>query len=451
MPQLAGLGLDAKVLGFALVLSFVVALVCGAAPAWRAGSVDPQDALRGGRGAGDGRDHHHALRTLVVVEISLSLVLLIGAGLVLKGFAGLLQKDPGFDPSRVLTLNVSASAARYPNGTSIRRLLDPMLIAVRAVPGVSEAAAINVPPYVNWGSNSNIRYEGMPGDDPTRLPLVEQRTITPEFFRVTGQRLIAGRYLTASDDDRPEAPGVVVVNEALVKRDFKGRDAIGKRFHLSDTTFATIVGVVSDVRNAGPVADPQPEMYWTYLQAGFGTSNFPLFIRVRGADPVAVVSGVRSAVRGVDPSAAIADVRAMPAVIASSLGRPRFYFSLLGTFAAIAIVLAMAGLYGVLSYAVAQRTRELGIRLALGSPRARLVALVTRDGVSLVLAGVAFGLAAGFAAMRLMVSMLYGVSPLDAATWALAVVSLFVPTVLATVVPALRASRADPIVAMRVD
>jgi ABC-type antimicrobial peptide transport system permease subunit len=173
-------------------------------------------------------------------------------------------------------------------------------------------------------------------------------------------------------------------------------------------------------------------------------------IRTQG-DPTDAVAGVRQAIRAADPTAAIADVATMPEVIAHSLGKPRFYVSMFGAFAGVALALAIAGLYGVLSYAVAQRTRELGIRLALGSPRARLVALVTRDGVSLVLAGVAFGLVGGFAAMRLMVSMLYGVSPVDAATWALAVVSLFVPTVLATVVPALRASRADPIVAMRVD
>lgn len=451
MPQLAGLGLDAKVLGFALALSLVVALVCGAAPAWRAGSVDPQDALRGGRGAGDGRDHHHALRTLVVVEISLSLVLLIGAGLVLKGFASLLEKDPGFDASRILTMNVTASAARYPDGTSIRRLLQPMLSAVRVVPGVVEAAAVNVPPYVNWGSNSNVQYEGVPGDDPTRLPIVEQRTVTPEFFRVTGQRLIAGRYLTASDDDRPDAPQVVVVNEALVKRDFKGRDAIGKRFHLTDTTFASIVGVVGDVRNSGPVADPQPEMYWTYLQRGLGSSNFPLFIRVETGNAAAVVSAVRSAVRGVDPSAAIADVHTMPDVIAGSLGRPRFYFSLLGTFAAIAILLAMAGLYGVLSYAVAQRTREIGIRAALGSPRGSIMRLITIDGLTLVGIGVALGLAVAAGVTRLMVFMLYGVSPLDPLTWTAAALLMGVAGLAASIIPARRAARVDPLVAIRVE
>ncbi|MGH7619957.1 MAG: FtsX-like permease family protein, partial [Gemmatimonadaceae bacterium] len=445
------LGLDPGVLAFALVLSVVVALVCGAVPAWRGGAADPQDALRGGRGAGSGRDQHRALEGLVVLEICLSLVLLIGAGLVLKGFAGLLEKDPGFEPSRVMTMTVTTPAARYPNGTSIRRMLEPALAAVRAVPGVAAAAAISATPYAVWGINSNIQYEGVPGNDPTRLPIVEQRTVTTDFFRVTGQRLIAGRLLNASDDERPDAPPVVVVNEALVKRDFKGRDAVGQRFHISDTSFATIVGVVSDIRNAGPITDPQPEMYWTYLQAGQGSSTFPLMIRADGGDPAGVVAGVRGAIRSVDPSAAVADVRRMPDVIAGSLGRPRFYFSLLGTFAAIAIVLAMAGLYGVLSYAVAQRTREIGIRAALGSPRRSIMRLITADGLTLVATGIVAGLVAAAGVTRLMLFMLYGVSPLDPLAWAAAVALLVVAGGAASIIPARRAARVDPLIAIRVE
>ena len=449
MPQLAGLGLDLRVLAFALVLAIVVAIVCGAVPAWRSGSVDPQDALRGGRGGGSGREHHRALEGLVVIEICLSLVLLIGAGLVLKGFAQLVRKDPGFDPTDILTLRVTASAARYPNGTSVKLMLDPSLAAIRAVPGVEDAASISLIPYVNWGNNSNVRYEGMPGDDPTRLPLVEERRVTPSFFSVTRQRLLSGRLLTDADDDRPQAPPVVVVNEALAKRDFHGKDPVGKRFYISDTSFATIVGVVSDIRNAGPIADPQPEMYWTYKQGGYG-SSFPLMIRVAG-DPTSVVAGVRAALHGVDPSAAISSVHSMPEVIATSLGRPRFYFSLLGSFAAIAILLALAGLYGVLSYAVAQRTREIGIRAALGSPRSAILRLITGHGMRLVAGGIVLGLLAGAGLTRLMVFMLYGVSPLDAMTWIAAAVLMLAAGVAASVVPARRAARVDPLVAIQAD
>jgi predicted permease len=386
----------------------------------------------------------------VIVEIALSLVLLIGAGLVLKGFAGLLQKDPGFDTTRVLAMQVTTSATRYASGGSVSGFLEPALDAIRAVPGVEGAGAITLIPYQSWGSNSNIRYEGMPGDDPTRLPLVEQRTVTAGFFGVTAQRLVAGRLLGAGDDNASGAPSVVVVNEALVARDFARRDPIGQRFHTSDTTFATIVGVVSNVRNLGPVAEPGPEMYWSYRQGGAG-SNFPIMIRVARGDPMAALPAVRAAIRGVDPTAAIGTVRRMDDVIARSLGRPRFYFSLLGTFAGVALVLSLAGLYGVLSYAVAQRTREIGIRSALGSSRAAIMRLVAGEGLQLVGWGLVLGLVGGFALTRLMVFMLYGVSPLDPWTWLVAALLMVLAAVAAAVVPARRAARVDPLIAMRAE
>ena len=259
MPQLAGLGVDWRVITFGVAIALVVSLACGAAPAWRNTTIDPQDALRGGRGGGKGREQHRALRALAVLEIALSLVLLIGAGLTLRAFAGLLDKNPGFETEHVLTLNATVASARYPNGTAIRRFLDPALDAVRAVPGVQSAGAINLVPYVNWGWNGNIRYEGASADDPTQWPLVEQRSVTPDFFTVTGQRLLNGRLLRPNDDDAATSPQVAVVNEALVKRDYPGQDPVGRRFYTGDTTKATIVGVVSDIRNVGPFSDPAPE------------------------------------------------------------------------------------------------------------------------------------------------------------------------------------------------
>jgi predicted permease len=314
---------------------------------------------------------------------------------------------------------------------------------------VEAASAITLIPYVNWGNNGNVRYEGQPADDPTRLPLVEYRSVSPEFFSVTRQRVIAGRLLRQQDDERPGSPPVVVVNQALVDRDFKGRDPVGQRFYVTDTSFATIVGVVSDIRNSGPIAAPKPEMYSTYRQGSLGTSNFPIMIRVRGDNPAAFASAVTTAIRGVDPTAAIGDVKTMSEVIAQSLGQPRFYFSLLGTFAAVAVALAIAGLYGVLSYAVAQRTREMGIRAALGSSRRTLMGLVTLEGLRLAGIGLALGLAGGAAVTRLMVFMLYGVSPLDAATWALSALLMIGAAVLAAIVPAIRAARVNPLVAIQ--
>ena len=451
MPQLDGLGIDWRVLVCALVMAAVVALLCGIVPAWRASTVDPQDALRGGRGGGQGRDTHRALRSLVTFEIGLSVTLLIGAGLVLKAFAGLMHEDPGFDPSRILTVQTTVSDARYPDGSSERQFLERSLQAIQTIPGVETAGYINLIPYDNWGWNGNIRYEGHTTDDPTRLPLVEYRVATPSLFAVTKQQLVAGRLLTASDDDRPNALPVVVVNEALVKRDLKGENPVGKRFYISDTSFATIVGVVSDIKNAGPVSPPQPEMYWPAASSAKGSSGFPIMIRVKQGDPTAVTSAVRDAIRGVDRTAAVSNVRPMSEVIATSLGRPRFYFSLLGTFAGVAIVLAAAGLYGVLSYAVAQRTRELGIRAALGSPTRSLMRLITFDGMRLVAGGLVLGLIGGAAATRLMTFMLYGVNPLDTATWSLAALIMVAVGLAATLVPAARAMRVDPIIAIRTE
>ncbi|HEY5062711.1 MAG TPA: ADOP family duplicated permease, partial [Gemmatimonadaceae bacterium] len=451
MQQLGGLSIDGRVIAFALVLSVVVAFACGAVPAWRGAAVDPQDALRGGRGGGAGRDHQRALRALVIIEIASSLVLLIGAGLVLKGFAGLVNNDPGFETTHVLTMQVTTSSARYANETSVRQFLEPALASIRNLPGVEAAGSVSLIPYENWGSNSNMRYEGQPADDPTRMPLVEQRVATPGFFAVTKQRLISGRLLGAGDDETRSSPYVVVVNQALVDRDFKGHDPIGRRFYTGDTTFGTIVGVVSDIRNSGPFEPAHPEMYGSYRQNALGSSSFPLMVRVRGGDPSAVTSAVRAAIRAVDPTAAVSDVSPMPDVIARSLGRPKFYFSLLGSFAAVAVVLAVAGLYGVMSYAMAQRTREIGIRAALGAPRGALLRLVTLEGGRLVGGGLIVGLLGAAAVTRLMTFMLYGVNPLDMSTWIGAAFLLAAAALGASLVPARRAARVDPLIAIQVE
>jgi predicted permease len=451
LPQLVGLSVDARVVAFAITLAGVVALVCGGLPAWRSAAVDPQDALRDGRGGGTSRAHHRVLRALVVAEVALSLVLLLGAGLVLKGFAQLMSKDPGFDPEPILTMQATISPERYPDGSSVERFLEPALQKIREIPGVDAAASISLIPYDNWGWNFNIRYEGQPGDDPTRLPITENRVATPEFFQVTKQRLIAGRLIGPEDDGRPGSPSVVVVNQALVRRDFQDKDPIGRRFHRGDTTFSTIVGVVSDIRNFGPVEDPRPEVYRPYRQAGLGSSNFAIMVRARRGEPTALTAAVRAAVRSVDQQVAITEVRTMPQVMAQSTGRARFYLTLLGVFAGVAVVLAVSGIYGVLSYAVAQRTREFGIRSALGSTPGTTLALVAREGFTLIAFGVAIGLVGGIAMTRLLGAMLYGVSPLDRPTWAATTAILVVVGLAATILPAIRATRADPLLAIRSD
>ncbi len=450
LPQLVELHVDARILAFALGLAALVALVCGTVPALQAQRVAPADALRGEGRSGSAGRHHRLLRGLIIAEVALSLVLLLGAGLVLRGFERLVSQDPGFDPVPLLTLNVDLAPDRYPDGGTAERFLHPALEQIRALPGVQEAAAISLIPYTDWGWNFNIRYEGQPVEERTRLPLVETRIATPSLFATLGMRLERGRLLSPADDASPNGPTVVVANEALAARDFPGQDPIGKRFHTSDTTFATIVGIVSDIKNLGPDNPPSPEVYYSYARGWSSSTSFPLIVRVQG-DPSRSARAIESAIHTIDPTAAVSAVRPMRQVIEESEGRPRFYLVLIGVFAGVALLLALAGLYGITSYFVEQRRHELGIRSALGSTAGRTVALVMRQGLGLVVIGGIVGLAGGAMLTRLLSGLLYGLSPLDPVTWLVVSAALCVVAALAILVPARRASAVDPLVAMRAD
>jgi predicted permease len=452
VPQLAGLAIEVRIVIFALSLSAIVALLCGALPAWNSTTVDPQDALRGGRGGSTGSAHQRALGGLVVAEVALSLVLLIAASLVLRGFSKLVGRNPGFDPQPLLAMTATLSPARYSDTTEIRRFLRPALDAIEQLPGVQSAGAISHLPFRNWSSNSNIRYEGQPNVDMEYWPLVEDRTASPDFFRTTGQRLIEGRFLRWDDDDRPGVPTVVVANESLVRRDFPNQDPVGKRFYISDSTFATIVGIVSDIANAGPIDPPLPEFYYSYAQNWSRNDTwFNIVVRARSGDPKALAKSITAAIHTIDPQAAVAQIEPMTEVMAKSVGAPRFYLTLIGTFALVAVILAVAGLYGVMSYVVAQQTREIGIRTALGSSSSRTVGLVARRGMGLLAIGVLGGVIGGALATRLLASLLYGVSAADAPTWILATLALVSAGVVASIVPAARAARVDPIIAIRTE
>jgi putative ABC transport system permease protein len=432
------------------LLTAVVALICGMLPAWHGAGVDPQDALRGGRGGGSGTTQHRLLAGLVVGEVALSLTLLITASLVLRGFERLVTRDPGFDPSRLLSLTAVISPSRYAQGEAVRRFLTPTIDAIERIPGVQSAGAISAMPYHEWGDNSTYRYEGTP-DDPEHEPVMEDRDASPDFFRATGQHLLAGRLLRPDDDSRPDVPLVVVVNNALARRDFPNGDALGKRFYAGPTHMVTIVGIVSDIANFGPVDPPHPEVYWSYPQNNTDETVFPILVRVARGDPSSVAPAVRQAITSVDPGAAIADVRPMTELIARSVGAPRFYLSLIGTFAIVAIVLAVAGLYGVMSYTVAQRTREIGIRSALGSSASRTLRTVSLHGMSIVSLGLILGAIGGALVTRTLETLLYGVSRADPLTWLGATAALTLAGLAASLIPAVRATLVDPVIAIRTD
>jgi predicted permease len=447
LPQLAGLELNGAVLGFALLLAALVAGTCAIAPAWQATAGDPQEAIRsGGRGGTGGRSHRW-LRALVATEVALSLVLLLSAGLVMQGFRDLVSEDPGFDPDPLLTLAVNVDPDRYGEAAIVEQFLEPALDGIRAIPGVLEAGALSRIPYEDWGNNFNIRYEGQDDVEPTQRPLVESRMSTPGIFSAIGHVLMRGRLL--SREDGPEDEVVVVANQALAERDFGGADPVGKRFHLfSDTTYATIVGVVGNIKNVGPERDPQPEVYFSYRQFLRSPTYMPLVVRVSG-EPASLTRQVTEAIREVDPTAAVSAVRPMVDVMSRSVGRARFYLALLGIFAGVALVLAVAGLYGVMNYTVVQRTRELGIRSALGSTPGRTIAMMVRQGLGLVAIGLAVGLLAALGLTRLLSTLLFGVSPLDAGIWITVPLLLASATLVAILVPARRASTIAPMVAIR--
>lgn len=452
MPQLNGLSIDGWVLAFSIAAAGLVALVCGVLPAWRASVADPQEALRaGGTRIGAGTAHHRFLRGLIITEMALALVLLVGAGLVTRGFVVLVSRDPGFDTRRLLTLVVNVNRERYGDAGPVQGFLEPALTALRAVPGVVDAGSISLIPYHIWGNNSNARYEGRSAEDPTRRPLVEFRHVSPSFFSTLGMTLLTGRLLRPGDDASPGAPQVVVVNRALARRDFAGQDPVGKRFHLSDTTFATIVGMVADIRNFGPESEPRPEMYWSMAQASTGRTTFPLMIRMQGDDLAAMTRPVIAAIRSVDPASAVNQVRPMEELVAGSVGQPRFYLILLASFAGVALALSMAGLYGLTSYAVAARTREIGIRSALGATPVQTVGLMLREGLLLVGSGLLIGAIVAVFVTRLLGRLLYGVSPLDPVAWGAVAGILVTVGLLATAIPARRAARVDPLVAIRTE
>lgn len=263
-----------------------------------------------------------------------------------------------------------------------------------------------------------------------------------------GQRLIRGRLFEPADDTLDEVPPTVLVNEALVRRDFQEADPIGARYHAGPEDFATIVGVVSDIRNFGPIQDPRPEVYYSVYQGGSSRTVYSLVIRVEG-DPGGRAAEVTAALQSVDPTIAVSGVRPMEEVVLWSLRQQRFYMTLLGSFAVVAVVLAVTGLYGVISYVVAQRRREIGIRSALGATRIRTLRLVLRDAAQLAAGGLLVGAAAGIGLTRLLEGMLYGVHPLSVPVWAAALAGLFAVTLLAALIPATRAARVNPLDAIR--
>jgi putative ABC transport system permease protein len=445
ISRLSEIQVDPATLGFTLVLSLVTGIVFGLIPAIQAGRLDLHDALKeGGRGASGGGTRTRG--ALVAGQVALSLVLLIGAGLLLKSFARLQQVDLGFEPEGVLTARVTLPEARYAEPAQQAAFFDALLAKTRALPGVRSAGAINWLPLSGLRSATRFWLEGAPMPALGEQPGTDVSAVDPGYFRTMGIPLLEGRPLEPAD--APSRSRAVVVSRTFVERYLPDGAPLGRRILMpwGDTLVGTIVGVVADVKHTGVDSAANPATYWAAAQ--FPWSSMTLVIRSDG-DPARLAAGLAAQVHALDPQLALADVRPLDSYLGDALARRRFSMTLLAGFAALALVLTAVGLYGVMAYTVVQRTRELGIRLALGASSASVLRGVLRRGLTLVAAGIVVGVAGAIAFTRLLGALLYDVRPTDPAVFAAIIALLAVVGLVASYLPARRATRVDPVIALR--
>jgi putative ABC transport system permease protein len=448
LPRVEQTRLDWVVLLFTIGISLLTGLLFGLLPALQASRADVNDGLKeGGRGSSGGSHGRRVRNLLIVVETALSLVLLAGAGLMLRSFDKLMRVDPGFQPERVLTLRVPmpTNLTKQPEQAAYYgRLLDRM----QATPGVNSAGLIVPLPLAEVDANGTFYIPGRPVT-PGERQLVKMRVASSGFFRSMGIPVKRGRVFNETDGNG--APAVLVINEALARKYFPNEDPIGRRVSQSPDANARtmeIIGVVSDVKVMQLGAPPEPEMYRDFRQFLFAGFGLTLTLRTESADPARVAAPAQKEVRSLNPDQPIGEVRTMEKVVSDNVSQPRFYTMLLASFAAIALVLAATGLYGVLSFSVSRRSHEIGVRMALGAQRGAIFGLVLAEALRLVGVGIAIGLGGAAALTRLIAAQLYGTAPIDAATFA-AVAGLMVGVaVMAACIPARRAVRLDPVRAL---
>ena len=456
LPRLASIALDARAVAFALVVSLLTSAVFGLVPALQSAQRDLSDVLRDGdRGSTEGGARHRLRRALVASEFALAMVLLVGAGLMIRSFVALHRVDPGFDARRVMTAHVSMLGTA--NADTGRRgpFVEEVLRSVRAIPGVEVAGAINHLPISgdNWGLGFAI--EGRPAPRPGESPRATYRVVTPGYFEAMRIPILRGRSVAATD--REGSPRVVVINSVLASRYWPGVDPVGKRLTFDNPNdpnaeWITVVGVVPNVVTSDWAGPREPEVYLAYFQAADylhrpGGHYASISIVARGE----VGASLRAAISSVDPRVVLSELQPMEQIVAGATAPSRFPLLLLGAFAVVALALAAVGVYGVMSYTVSRRTHEIGIRVALGATPREVLRLVIGEGMTVAVAGSAAGLVGALLLTRFMSTMLYGVGAMDPLTFALVALVLCGVALVATYVPARRAAHIDPLVALRSD
>jgi predicted permease len=448
LPRANEVDLDWRVAAFTAALSLLTGVLFGLIPALQSSRVDLQSALKEGSGAGVGMQTNWLRRSLVVVEVAATLVLLIGAGLLIRSFIRLYETDLGFKAENVLTMSLALPEAKYPDAQAAAAFHQKLLERVASLPGARSAGVINFLPLQQWGFNGGIRIEGQGPYEPGRQPLAEFRAISPDYFRAMSVPLISGRFFTAQDQSNSSP--VVIVNQRLAQKYLPGQDPIGKGIRAIGNNWRTVVGVVGDVRQSGVTRAASAELFVPITQAIWTDLTQTMSLAVRAdAEPETLIPAVRNAVREIDPAQPVFDVKMMEAVVADSVSDRRLNMLLLGIFAAVALTLALIGIYSVMSYTVSQSTREIGIRMALGAQPRDVLKLVVVQGMGLTLVGVGLGVAGAFGLTRLMATLLYGVKAADPLTFAVVSALLGVVALLACYVPARRATKVDPLVALR--
>jgi predicted permease len=453
LPRIDSVAIDLRVLAFTAATIGLTGILLGLIPAFQASGARPAAALHEGGGRTTGS--RQRLRAgLVVAEIAFAVVLLIVAGLLTRSYAELRGVDPGYRVERVLTTELNLPAASYPGAPEVTLFYRQLLDRIGALPGVAVAGSVSNLPLATRLGDLNFDIEGREEAQGDVSPAADWQTVTPGYFDAMRIALVRGRGIEDTDDAR--APGVVVINETAAGRYWRDEDPIGRRFLLGGGAapgWVTIVGIARDVRHAAFDEPPRSQMYLPHAQFRFWDDGGPvrgLTLAIRTlVEPATIAGAVRREVRELDPALPVADFRTMEQVVSASVARPRLMMLLLGTFAAVALVLGAVGVYGVMAYLVERRKREMGIRLALGARPRQVAGLVLRRSLVLTAAGIGVGIVIAAALTRALSGLLYGVAPLDAATFIAVPLILGAVAMFAAWVPTRRATRVDPTIVLR--